>query len=156
MSRIVLLDAGPVGLAVSPTAKADSPLCRAWLVGMEVAGVDVFIPTIVDYEVRRELIRVGATTKLRALDDLTARFGPLDVSASAYRRAAEFWATVRRAGRPTASDEALDVDTIIAGVAATLAGAWDTVTVATNNVGHFKRFPGIDAQVWKVMVERPS
>jgi hypothetical protein len=36
----------------------------------------------------------------------------------------------------------------IAGQALTAGGPGDTVTVATNNVGHFGRFPGMDARDW--------
>ncbi len=42
----------------------------------------------------------------------------------------------------------LDADAILAGQATTLGGAGDVVTVATSNVGHLARFPGLDARQW--------
>jgi hypothetical protein len=79
---------------------------------------------------------------------LRARFGSLDVCAAAFDQAAEFWALVRQSGLPTSSDPTLDADAIVAGMAVTLPGLGDTVTIATTNVRHFLRFPGVDAQEW--------
>lgn len=151
MSRIVVLDSGPLGLACSRigTPKADD--CRAWLVALELAGVDVLIPTVADYEVRRELVRIGATAKLGNLDGLLARFPLADVTAEAFRRAAEFWAIVRRGGLPTAGRDELDADALIAGVAATVGAPGDVVAIATTNVRHLARFPGIDAREWNTI-----
>ena len=149
MARIVLLDAGPTGLIISPSAGDLGRACRAWLAGLEAAGADVLIPTVVDFEVRRELLRLASSAKLRALDELKARLGIVDVGEAAFLRAAEFWAIARKAGKPTAHPEALDADTIIAGLAATIGEPWDDVSIATINVGHFSRFEGIDAQAWK-------
>lgn len=149
MARIVLLDAGPTGLIISPSAGDLGRECRAWLAGLEAAGADVLIPTIVDFEVRRELLRLGSSAKLRALDELKSRTGIVDACEAAFLRAAEFWAITRKGGIPTAHPEALDADTIIAGVADTIGEPWDDVTIATINVGHFSRFPGIDARAWK-------
>jgi predicted nucleic acid-binding protein len=113
-----------------------------------LAGVRIVIPTIIDYEVRREAVRVNASVKLRNLDLLGLRFGWLDVSAQAFRRAAEFWAMIRNLGLPTATTLDLDADCILAAVADTAFDPADTVTVATTNVAHLGRFPGIDAQDW--------
>jgi hypothetical protein len=63
-------------------------------------------------------------------------------------RAAAFWADARQRGVPTASPDALDADCIIAAMAATAFHPSDTVTIATSNVSHLARFPGIDARDW--------
>jgi hypothetical protein len=44
----------------------------------------------------------------------------LPITTDAIRRAAEFWADIRRRGRPTAHQRTLDADAILAGQAATL------------------------------------
>lgn len=148
MARFVLLDAGPLGLAASTPGKPDVDHCRAWLVHLETSGVEVIIPAIADYEVRRELIRARATAKLRRLDALAIRFARADIDAAAFDRAAEFWAQLRRLGMPTAGDEDLDADAILAGLAATMGGLGDVVTIATKNPRHLVRFPGIHAELW--------
>ena len=147
----MLLDTGPTGLLISPSAKALHGQCWTWLVQLESTSVEVLLPTIVDFEIRRELLRIGATANLRALDELRGRLGVVDVGSSAFLRAAEFWAIVRKAGKPTAHPEALDADTIIAGIASEIGEAWDEVIIATNNTDHFSRFPGINAREWRAI-----
>ena len=152
MARVVLLDAGPLGLACSRPGTPRVDQCLAWLLHLEFSVADVVIPAIVDYEVRRELIRLGAKAKLRNLDLLKARFDTLDISAAALERAAAFWALLRHAGVPTAAPKDLDVDCILAGVAATAFDSGDVVTIATTNVAHLGRFPDIDAREWSTIV----
>jgi hypothetical protein len=132
MARLVLLDSGPLGLACSRSGVPSVDRCHAWLAALEPFGVIIVIPSVCDFEVPRELVRVQATSKLRNLDGLRARFGYLDVSQDAWDRAAEFGALVRQAGLPTADVAELDVDTILAGMADTLGQPGDTVTIATN------------------------
>jgi predicted nucleic acid-binding protein len=116
-----------------------------------LADALVLIPEIVDYEVRRELVRVGASAGLRRLDALLGRFTLLPLERPALLRAAELWAHVRKAGLPTADPHALDADAILAGQALTAAGPGDIIIVATANVRHLGRFPGIDARPWRTI-----
>jgi predicted nucleic acid-binding protein len=146
VARIVLLDAGPLGLLCTPPGVHAADQCRAWLQALAAAGVDVLVPAVADYEVRRELIRAGAAAKLQALDGLGLPI--LELVRATWLRAAEFWALVRRQGLPTAAAPALDADCLIAAGAAVLASGGDAVTVATTNVGHLGRFPAVDARPW--------
>ena len=41
-----------------------------WLAGLISAGIEVRVPEIADYEVRRELLRVGSTRGIERLDEL--------------------------------------------------------------------------------------
>ena len=59
MSRVVLLDSGPLGLVTNPRESDESRLCKEWLKMLLAAGVRVMVPEIADYEVRRELLRAG-------------------------------------------------------------------------------------------------
>ncbi len=148
MDRYVLLDSGPLGLAVCRRGTKDVDRLRNRLAELEMAGVSILIPAVIDYEVRRELVRVRATAKLKNLADMQQRFLMLPVSEVAWLRAAEFWALSRRMGLPTGSDAALDVDAILAGCAATVGQPGDEVIIASSNVRHLSRFPGIDAREW--------
>jgi predicted nucleic acid-binding protein len=152
VARLVLLDSGPLGLASGQPGKPQVLAFDAWLIAVESSGADVAIPEIADYEVRRELMRVGATAGLRRLDGLQARYLYFPLTTGALRRAAEFWADVRRKGIPTASPDSLDADCIIAGQAAAVGGPGDVVTVATTNVIHLSRFAGVDARVWSTIL----
>jgi hypothetical protein len=88
MARLVLLDSGPLGLACSRRGIPLVDQCRDWLRALETVGVELLIPSICDYEVRRELIRVRAITKIHNLDILRRRFNYINVNQSAWDRAA--------------------------------------------------------------------
>ncbi|HEV8000023.1 MAG TPA: hypothetical protein VGP63_09095, partial [Planctomycetaceae bacterium] len=75
-------------------------------------------------------------------------FDHLTLTTDASIKAAEFWAFLRQSGTPTAAPDALDADAILAGQAALAGQPGDTVTIATTNLAHLIRFPGIDAQTW--------
>ena len=152
MARLVLLDAGPLGLACTRVGVPDADECRAWLASLRAAGVEVLIPAVAEYEVRREALRAKATARLRDLDDLRTRFDRLAISAEALDRAAEFWALLRNLGMPTAGDQDLDGDAILAGMAATCTAPGDVAEIATNNLRHLRRFPGIVANPWRSIV----
>ena len=148
LSSIVLLDAGLVGLACLEPGRPSAAAFHGWLQAMLTSKADVYIADLTRYEVRRELVRIGAAAKLRRLDRLCDLLVNAPVTAEAWERAGEFWAAVRRAGRPTASPEALDAAAILAGVAATIGQPGDAVIVATTNVRHLNWFPGVDARAW--------
>jgi hypothetical protein len=75
VARIVLLDAGPLGLACGRPGTPLVDQCHAWLLLLEAAGVDVVLPAIADYEVRRELLRLNATAKIRNIKLSNSKFG---------------------------------------------------------------------------------
>jgi hypothetical protein len=148
MSLIVLRDSGPLGLATRRPGRGDADECRARIAELVASGVLVLIPDIIDYEIRRELLRLGhhGVSGLARLDQLRGWLKVRTISSESLRRAAEFWALVRASGLSTAPDPALDVDAILAGMAATEGGLTDTVIVATDNARHLRRFPGVDAR----------
>lgn len=69
------------------------------------------------------------------------------------RQAAAFRAQARRAGVPTADLQALDADCILAAQASLLGDPGDVVTIATTNVRQLGRFPGIQVQDWRSMLQ---
>ena len=151
MARLILLDSGPLGLIVRAPSKPQVVRCVTWLNAVMATGATVIIPEIAHYEVRRELLRIRAVGSLRRLDyalDPSSGFRHLTLSTDAMIMAAEFWAFLRQSGIPTASLDALDADAILAGQAALAGQPGDTVTIATTNLAHLNRFPGIDAQTW--------
>ncbi len=150
MSRIVLLGAGPLGLVTHPRIEQNRE-AALWLRSLLSADVPVLVPEISDYEVRRELLRAGKSRGLSRLDQLAEDLGYLPITTEAMRLAAGCWADVRKQGQPTASDESLDADVILAAQAAILNGnAEDGVVVATTNPRHLSRF--VDAKLWQDIV----
>ena len=148
MARVIVLDSGPLGLAARRPAIAGAQQVQSWLASREMSGALMIVPEIADYEVRRELVRARITSGISPLDILKSRFIYLPISTPAMLRACAFWAEVRQQGVPTASPDALDADCILAGMAATAFDPNDVVTIATSNIAHLSRFPGIDAQDW--------
>ena len=149
---MISLDSGPLWLATLAPGKLDADRCRAWISRLKGSGDLIIIPEVADYETRRELIRRGATAGLARLDGLKASLDYRPITTSAMIRAAELWANVRIAGMPTAHPEALDGDCIVAAQALVEAGPGVVPIVATTNVAHLSRFPGIDARQWNTIV----
>ena len=112
MSMIVLLDAGPLGMITNPKSSPENETCKNWLAGLAYNGVEVVIPEIADYEVRRELLRAGKEKGLGRLDALKGMLGYAAITTPVMLRAAEFWAAARRMGRQSADDSSLDADMI--------------------------------------------
>ncbi len=138
MSRVVLIDTGPLGLVTNPRRSPPSVACAQWLQALVANGDRVVVPEIADYEVRRELLRAKKELGLARLDALASRLEYLPLTTAAMRQAARFWAQAREQGQPTADDKALDGDVILAAQAVTLGVA--DVVIATTNVGHLLRF----------------
>lgn len=155
MSMVVLLDSEPLGLATNPKLGVEADACREWLRALRHAGHLPLVPEIVDYEVRRELRLYDKARGLRNLDALAVPGRYLSLTTAAMRRAADFWAQLRKTGLPTADRLALDADVILCAQAATLDPAayglpGASVVVATGNVGHLARL--VDARRWQDIV----
>ncbi len=142
--RAVLLDAGPLGLAVHP-----SPVqgFREWLASLQGSGARVVIPEIAHYELRRELLRMERSESIARLDRLIGVCAYAPITTPVILRAAGLWAETRRRGQPTADDRALDGDVILAATAIELMQGGDEVIVATTNVAHIARF--VPAEDWR-------
>ncbi len=70
------------------------------------------------------------------------------ITTPVMRRAAELWAEIRLRGLPTAADQSLDADAILAAQATLIGAAGDTVILATGNPAYLTRFRGVDARDW--------
>jgi predicted nucleic acid-binding protein len=143
MNQIIVMDAGPLGYATNPRASTINDQCRAWLDSLAQAGVQVVLPEIVDYEVRRGWLRTGNATAILRLNQFKVAARYLPISTEAMLLAAELWADARRLGYATAGDAALDADVILAAQAITLGGA---TVIATTNVSHLSRYTA--AELW--------
>jgi predicted nucleic acid-binding protein len=148
MTQIIVLDSGPLSLLSSPRRKAEAIACSQWLRRHLSFGTRVLIPEIADYEIRRELLRARKTASVVQLDRLAGTLEYLPLTTTAMRKAAEFWAIARQAGQPTAGDNTIDGDCILAGQADSL--GLPGIIVATTNVGHLSRY--VPASLWSTIV----
>lgn len=147
MSFIVLLDAGPLGLVTNPKASPETLACKNWLEVLLLSGAEVRIPEIADYEIRRELLRADKLRGVQRLESLKSVLGYVPLTTQTMLKAAELWAQVRKQGKATADDKALDGDVILAAQATLLAKEGNNIIIATTNVGHLARF--VQAKKWK-------
>ena len=135
----VVLDTGPLNRILHPRLNAD---IYSWVEEKRRAGVAIYLPEIADYETRRSLLWKGLTDSLVRLDKLKQLLAYLPLNTEVMQRAAQFWADCRRRGLPTAPDDALDGDAILAAQALSVGAI-----VATENVGHLGLF--VEARHWR-------
>lgn len=146
MTRIVLLDTGPLGLVTHPKASTQSDDCNVWMRSQLMKGTRILVPGITDYELRREMIRTGSTAGIAKLNALREAVGFAPITRVVMDQAATFWAAARNMGKPTASDTALDADMILSGHASVIGEQGHDVVIATTNVKHLNLF--CNASLW--------
>lgn len=145
MNKVVVLDSSPLGLLSNPRRTPEVLACSDWAKKQIANGTRIIVPEIADYEVRRELIRAEKSRGLAELDIICSAFEYLPISSNAMRHAARLWAETRKAGRATASDDALDGDVILVGQALEIIGANELI-VASSNTRHLSWF--LTAMAW--------
>ena len=126
-----VLDAGLLGRICHPRLY---DAAKVWLDSTLRAGHEVYVPEVADYELRRELLRIGATASLRRLDLLTREATYLPIDTAVMREAARLWADLCGKGLPIGAPEALGADAILAAQALRVDG-----TVVTTNPRHVAR-----------------
>ena len=149
MNRIIVLDTGPLGLFVHSKANDESEQCNRWMKRHLSEGTVFVVPEIADYELRRELLRLRLTRAIITLETLQTLqgFQYLPINTEHMRKSAEFWATARQKGRPTADSKALDGDVIVAAQVASLESSSSLVVAATTNPSHLQSF--VRSADWK-------
>lgn len=145
MSRVILLDTGPLGQITNPKITPANTACVRWYQSLIAGGRRIVVPEIADYEIRRELLRAKKTPGIARLDSLIHTVEYLPITTTAMRQAAAFWAQARQQGQQTAGDNTIDCDMILAAQAVTL-GVPDFI-IATTNPKHLSRF--VPADLWQ-------
>jgi predicted nucleic acid-binding protein len=146
MPKVIFLDSAPLSTLANPAQTAEVRAMAQWLAECDLAGHHVVIPEIVDYEVRRELLRSRKTSSITELDNLKNDLMYLPLNTAALLKAAELWADIRQKGNPTAHDENIDVDVILAAQVLTLGMPETDLVVATVNLRHLSLF--VPADLW--------
>lgn len=136
MPYAVLLDSAPLGLLVHGRSD-EGHQARQWIYHLLDKGHQLYIPEIVDYELRRELVRIQSPSLayLNALPQIPG-FTYLSVTKRVFHRAAQLWANSRNQGHVTADKHALDIDVLLAATALLLPARGYEKVIATTNVKH--------------------
>ncbi len=148
----ILLDTGVLGQLCHPRRKQNQPVTQ-WLLnilGEYSTDVQVFLPEIADYELRRKLLHLiskGQSTSksIDRLDSLGRLLDYLPLDTEVMHHAAELWARCRSQGWPLSSEQAIDGDVILASQAQLVGGM-----IATTNRKHLEIF--VPAQSWETIV----
>jgi len=149
----LLIDTGVLGEFCHPNTAKYRPKINQFLNHLAQGNLDVFIPEIADYELRRELLRFAkqnrqTTSKsLERLDNLVSVYGfeYLPITTPMWHQAAELWAEARNIGQPIADPKDLGGDVILAAQAMAIAG------VVITNVKHLGRF--VVAKEWNELIK---
>lgn len=149
MTRIIVLDSSPLGLQFQKPGIPAADAGRHWVQAHVAARNRVVVPEIVNYELRRELLRLGKSWAVAALAAFNAAVPDryLPITTAAMDLAAELWARARQFGAPTADPQALDVDVILAAQVLSAGYAPGSFVVATSNVAHLSQF--VPADHWQ-------
>ena len=139
MIETIALDSSPLGRLVHPRLNAE---ISDWLDDALAAGSTVYIPEIIDYEVRRGLLAAGMTRSIRRLDELKQVLFFLPLNSATMLDAANLWALARQQGKAVADPKELDGDVILAAQARQVGAV-----VITENIGHLSVF--VDARNWR-------
>jgi predicted nucleic acid-binding protein len=99
----------------------------------------LLLSEVADYELRRELLRLGSHKSVARLDELTRELRYLPTATATWRTAARLWADLRRSGRVTG--DGLDGDLLIAAQALE-----EVAGVITFNEKHFENV--VEARSW--------
>jgi len=146
----VFLDSHPLSTLADPNVTPTVAAITHWALSLLAAGHRIYVPEIIDYELRRELVRAGKAAGLRELDDLKTRFHYAPITTSAMLLAADLWARLRNSGTPTGDPKKLEIDVILAAQAITEGSALGLtagdVLVVTSNVAHLSRL--VTADLW--------
>jgi predicted nucleic acid-binding protein len=148
--KVIFLDSSPLSVLSEPISTPSFMKISAW-VNMHLAvGNRICIPEIVDYELRRELVRAGKIPSIAELDALKSQLDYIPLCTEAMIFAADLWAQSRNRGTPTGDPKRLDVDVILSAQAIDhgkrLGIAPADVIVATSNPKHLAQF--IQADLW--------
>lgn len=146
--RIILLDTGIVGIVTNPKVSSfEAKNCKQWFKRLLNRGEEFILPEIVDYELRRELLRANKSQGLKRLDELKQIITYLPLNTEVILLAAQFWANTRNQGKPTADNQSLDGDVILAAQAKYEELKGYSVVIVTTNTKHLSLF--VDARQWQ-------
>ena len=149
MSITIVLDSGPLAILTQRMGVPAAEQCRQWMAHRTAQGFGVAVPEIVDYELRRELIRARKTASVQRLDRLINNplITYLPLTTAQMRLAARLWGDIRNQGTPTAPDTDIDVDVILAAQAMSIGLPKAQIKVATTNTAHLSRL--VPADLWQ-------
>jgi predicted nucleic acid-binding protein len=140
------LDTCVLGKICHPAAKANHAVC-GWFDKILASNEhQIYLPQIVDYELRREYLRMGKQKQgggksLERLNFMVETFDFVMLDSLTMQNAAELWAEARSKGKPTDHEKSLDGDVILAAQALSV-----RAVVVTENIKDLSRY--VETKQW--------
>src|SRR5206468_3145536 len=106
-------DSAPLSEICDPVSSPRVVAVSLWATTQLAAGNRICVPEVIDYELRRELVRSGKKTSIHELDALKNRITYIPINTQAMILAADLWAQSRNLGTPTGDPKRLDIDVIL-------------------------------------------
>jgi predicted nucleic acid-binding protein len=141
MPKLLLLDNNILSKILRPEVQENQPVFDAISRLQGNPQLRIFVPEIVDYELRRKLLHLGyrqrqtrkwAREALFGLDKWVS-IGYIPLTTKVMRLAADIWAQTRANGQLRGPEDDLDVDVILAAQARQAGGY-----ILTTNEKHFR------------------
>ncbi len=141
MALPLFLDSNILGRIVQPTVQENVPVVAAITRLFDDVRFRIYLPEIVDYELRRKLLHLAhrphharkwAQEALKILDQVAlTNYAP--ITTETMRLAARLWAQTRAKGISRGPEDGLDIDVILAAQAEQAGGQ-----IITTNEKHFR------------------
>ena len=151
MSKVILLDSGPLGTIVHPKCKHEKREydveIREWLEYLNQNNFELRIPKIIDYELRRNLLLENLNQTIDRLDLLQNFLIPLD--RKTMLKAAHLWAEIRKQGKGGSHPKSLDGDAILLAQAIGQKDFFEKVTIVTTDLKDLSRFPNHEISIYE-------
>lgn len=156
MPQLLLLDNNILSRVLRPELNENKPVADAISRLQGNPKLRIYVPEIIDYELRRKLLHLGyrqrqtrkwAREALFGLDKWVS-IGYIPLTTKALRLAADIWAQTRASGQLRGPEDRLDVDVILAAQARQAGGY-----ILTTNEKHFRSIA--DVFDWKAVQDAP-
>jgi predicted nucleic acid-binding protein len=150
---IIFLDTNILGKLANPNQIEEALKCRKWFEKLLVRGVYFVSSELCFYEVKRSLIlalKKGGTDRgIKKLEELRLFVDVLAVDQQISDLSAEIWAETKLKGIPTANQENIDIEIIIAAHWQALKQEFPGryIIVSTTNIKHLDLLT--DAREWQ-------
>jgi toxin FitB len=137
----LVIDTNILGKLCHPKNAKNHEVAEWFLSALRDGQFTFYLPSIADYELRRELIRGIRQNKLdpkslERLDQLGLTLDFIELESRTLKAAATMWAEARMGkGKPTAPDDSLDGDVLLAAQAKEVGAS-----VLTENKKHISRY----------------
>lgn len=145
MSHLILLDSAPLGYLCNPRNIEKTRFFKNKLKDLEVI---LYLPEIIDYELRRNLELEGFSKSINLLDQFRQRHQILWLESDDFLKAAELWSWCRKEGYATTENKGIDIDVILVSQALSQLRNFYKVIILTADIGDLSIFCELEINLW--------